>query len=107
MPTLKISKEVNANTEDAETVVPASGKTLVITRFVGAGAFSQNAVIKLIWDYSGTQDVIWTIKGTSRMPFQHTIPAADTDGIKKLAVALDNSHSGKLFMSGYVEYSEV
>jgi len=101
---LKISKEVSATTEDCVSHTVADGKKLFIDKFVGEAAFTTNAVCKLVWDYGGAgEQVIWTTKGSSKMPFTHEVTG---DGVKKLAVCLDNGTAGALVMSAYMEGEE-
>lgn len=105
---LMLSKEVSALTEESVEFAPAQGKAVKISKFVAEGAFSENAVVKLIWDFEGAGETpIWTIKGSSEMPFIHTIPKKDVNGTKKLAVVLENSLLGPVFLSGYVEFEEL
>jgi len=103
--TLVIAKEVTTATEDCETAVPANGKKVVIHKFCAEGPASPNSVVKLIWDWGEAGEfLIWTIKGSGQMPFKHVI--TDADGVKKLAVCLDNGEVGDVFLSGYIEYFE-
>ena len=104
---LIISKEVAGNTEDCVTAIPTAGKDVFIFSFFGSAAFSQNAVVKLVWDFGGTEELIWTVKGEMPMPFKYTIPSASVDGVKKLAVCLENTGTGSVYLSGYCEFKEL
>jgi len=102
---LKVSQEVAAAKIEADEYVPAAGSIVHINKFIANGAYTPNAVIRLVWDYEGSEEVIWTIKGESLMPFEHKI--TDGDGIKRLALVVDNSHTGALYLSGYVQLAVV
>lgn len=98
---LEISKEVAASTEDCDTYTPANGSVVNILKFVGSAAFSPNASVKLVWDWDGAgETVLWSHKGEGVAPKRFQVTG---DGVKKLAVCLDNGETGALFMSGYAE----
>lgn len=97
---IKISAEVPLGNEYAEYHVPANGKKFTIVKFFGEAAFSKNSVVKLLWDYNAAgEQILWSIKGSSSMPLNIELTG---DGVKKLAIALDNGELGSVFMSGYV-----
>jgi len=101
---LRISKEVTAGETDIDFYIPPAGKTVSIVKFAGDGAFSQNSVVRLTWknnEVEANRVHIWTIKGETKMPDQYEIPSSDTDGVRELAVCLENGEAGALFMSGY------
>ena len=98
--TLHLSKGVAATTEDATTYIPANGKQVDIISFCGEGAFTPNCAIKLIWDWTGTDTILWSIKGSSKIESLPPVTAAN--GIKKIALTLDNGETGTVFMSGRV-----
>ncbi len=103
--TLYISKDVATGTEDCDTYVVPSGKTLEIVHMKGEAAFSPNSAVKLVWDWSGAgETVLWSIKGSSEIGADVTegFPAMVGDGVKKIAVCLDNNEAGSVFMSGHV-----
>lgn len=101
---MTISEEVSSGSEECVSYTPPSGNDVHIYLFAGEAAYTKNAAVKLVWDYGGGgETVIWTIKGSGSMPFTHVIPSADIDGVKKLAICLDNGESGALFMSGHAE----
>jgi len=103
---LKLSKEVAATTEEYVEFTPAAGKNILIFNFSGSGSYSVNSVIKLIWDFGGSEQLIWTIKGERPMPFKHLIPGASVDGIKKLALSLENTALGPVYLSGFAGFEE-
>ena len=99
---LIISKEVSAATEDAQTVVPANGEKITVYNFRTSGPSMPNAYCKLIWDWGGAgEELLWSSTGIETCPqtFQKT-----GDGVKKLAIALDNNEDGALVMSAYCRY---
>lgn len=99
---LIISQEVPAGTEVASSMVPASGKKTVINIFQGSAAYNPNAVCKLVWKFgSGSETVLWTVKGESQLPTKIELPIGEIDGVNVLAITLDNGNSGNLFMSAY------
>ncbi len=97
---IKLSKEVASATSDAETYIVPSGKNAFVRDVCGDGSASPNAVIKFIWDYGGTDELIWTIKGSATVPVEKSFLG---DGVKKLAVELENTSSGPMFLSGLMK----
>jgi hypothetical protein len=96
------SQEVAASTEESFEYTPANGKKFIVDQFFGDGAFSQNVVVKLVWDYGGgAEQVLWTIKGSSQLPPNKTFELTG-NGTKKLALALDNGASGPVYISGFI-----
>lgn len=98
---LKLTKEVDAATEDCETYIPANGANVTILKMVGETASNLNTTVKLIWDLGGTETLIWAIKGSNEIIFDNE--RLTGDGVKKLAICLDNGESDKETMSGYAE----
>jgi len=92
---LTVSEDVAGSTEVSHSYVPEDGSTIWVEEFVGDGAFQPNAVIRLEWD----GDILWTIKGSSKIPFKKKI--TDTDGVKSLDLICDNGETGALYLSGY------
>jgi len=105
---LIICSEVAAGTTDAETYTPSSSVTsLEITSFVGEAAFSPNSVVKLVWKWdhaTETEVLIWSTKGSSQKDLSYEI--TDCDGVRKLAVVLENGEDGSIVMSGECEFRE-
>lgn len=99
---LRISEEVGAGTETVEDYVPAAGKGFVIRVFYGSAAYNVNCVCKLFWKYGEAgEQLIWTIKGETRMPFQFIVPSSDVNGTSKVAISVENGGSGPVYMSTY------
>jgi len=96
---LVISKEVAAQTEECVTFIPPSGEFFV-THFIGEAAFDTNCAVKVVWDSDGTPEILFSTKGS-------TIADLDIsrigDGVKKLALCLDNGLLGPVVMSGIVD----
>lgn len=105
---LRIAKEVDSGTTVAETYTPAASvHEINVLTFQGAAAFSPNSVVKLVWNWDhATEDeeIIWSVKGEHSMP--ESYPISNCDGIRKLAVVLENGEAGKLVLSGYASLRE-
>ena len=95
---LMISEELNLGQEIAETVIPGNGKKIYIEEFYGSAAFTSNSVVRIVWDYGGNDEILWSIKGEGQMPFKINRTG---DGSKKFALVCENGELGKLFMSAY------
>jgi len=111
MPTipLRVSEEIPGSTDSFEEYIPTPGKEILIRLFHGSAAFTQNSYVAVIWKFmhaTETEEIIWSLKGEGKMPFKHTIPASEVDGIRKLAVVCSNGETGNLIMSGYSELWE-
>ena len=91
--------EVTASTEDAAEYVVASGKKATVVQFDADAAFSKDSVVRLIWDYGGTDTLIWSIKGGAGLPRDY-YPVVVGDGVKTLAVVCENGEAGSLFLAG-------
>jgi hypothetical protein len=100
---LSLAKEVSSSTTEANTVVPASGKEVTVTKFSGHAAYSVNSCVKAVWDYDGTEEIIWSTKGDDTEEIHHTLTG---NGSKKLAIVLENGEDGALVMSGKIGYWE-
>jgi len=99
---LAVSSEVASGTTDCDFYVPPSGSIVNIVFFRADAAFSTNSVVRITWKNDhGTESPVhlWTIKGDGEMPYQPEI--TDTDGVREIAVCLENGDAGGLFMSGY------
>lgn len=102
MPTLEKAGLVTPSTPLVDEVTPVAGKTLFVDKFVGNDATSALAACLLIWDYGGAgEEILWAINQGKDLP--HEIRRT-TDGVKKLAVVLDNACSQNYYMSAFCEY---
>jgi hypothetical protein len=103
--TLKISESVSASTDVADTYVVPDGQKILIYNFMAEASFSQNSVVCLVWDYGGTDEILWSTKGS--LDYLPSPVEKTGDGSKKLAVELKNAEAGALVLSGYCEFKDV
>jgi hypothetical protein len=80
--------------------VPPAGKTWEIVRFVGSAAYLAETSVKLVWDQGGAgEEVLASTHGDSNVEFVRQVVG---DGIKKLALVLENtSQSGQALGARY------
>lgn len=105
---LFLSSTVPGVTERARTITPASGEKIIITAFGAEGAYDNNVACQLLWDYGGQNEtVIWSVRGSGKMPFNHTVPSSDTDGSKKLAIAISNATLSAIHASVYMSMTRI
>lgn len=97
---LIISKRSAAAESTASAYVPPNGAILIIESFNGESGFSTDTVVRLEWN--GV--IIWTTKGSGKMPFEKVID--DCDGTKKLALIVDNGINSSIYLSAYVKFQE-
>lgn len=104
---LKLSENVVSIPPDNEVfmaITPRADKSIIILDFIGEAAFNGKAVVRLVWKYnhlSETEENIWIINGAGKMLHKKIIPASDVDGIRKLALVLNNTMaSDSVFLSG-------
>lgn len=96
----RISESVAAMTQEYQSYVPPAGSTVDIVEFLAEAAYERDIEAAIIWDYEGpNEQFLWTIKGSGKFGNKITIPSTDTDGIKKLALVLDNGTLLSLTMS--------
>ena len=109
---LKISGAVASSQEasDALEVAPIAGKTIIIHSYHGEADYSKNSNCRIVWNYNHAtepEEVLWTIKGSSQIPFQLTIKPADLDnppdGTRNLAIVNDNAEASSIYMSSHAE----
>lgn len=93
---ISLSKSVAATTEDVSTFIPATGDFWV-TGFCGEASFDTNCAVKIIWDYGGTEEILWSTKGSTNVPLNIKRTG---DNAKKIALTLDNGLAGSVIMSG-------
>lgn len=107
---LHIAKEVAAGTEDCVSHTPTNGKTIRVSRFYGEAAFSKNSAVKLVWDYEGAgEEILWAFKGGDPLPHElRDSPLLERigDGVKKIAVCLDNGETGAVILAGFAMINE-
>lgn len=99
---LIVSEEINAATDVADIMIPANNTIVWINCFHGDAIFTTNSYCAIIWKYDHATEseiIIWSTKGSSKMPLKKKI--TDTDGIRKLAVLCSNGEAGAVVMSAY------
>ena len=95
---LKVSELLNGNASAADFLVVPNGKIAIITEMVGSTSVTENTVAKLVWDYdSGNEQVLWTVEGNGMLPRHMCVQG---DGVKKLAIEVENPPGGPRWMSG-------
>jgi hypothetical protein len=101
---LNLSKEVAASTTMANTYIPASGKIVSVICFCGNAVYTVNSVVKAVWDYDTVnEEIIWSSKGDVQTDLNYE---ATGDGVKKLAIVLENGEDGPVVMSGMIKFVE-
>lgn len=103
---LRLCGEVPSGAEStwANTEVIPNGKRVEVIHLCGHGPGTVNSVIKAVWDYEGAgEDVIWSTKNDANDEIYY---AAVGDGIKELAIVLENGEDGPIVMSGCTKYVE-
>ena len=93
--------DVNGNTvQTSETVVPV-GETWEVQKFVGAGAYLSDVEVKLIWDYGGASpEILASTHGDANIVMARQLVG---DGVKKLALALENDTAAQHTVGGLWE----
>jgi hypothetical protein len=100
---LHLAQTVDAETDDAVTMIPADGATVVLDKFVGSFTANKTATICVIWDYGGTEIVIDLV---ANMNIKQLIGTGD--GIKKVGLVLSNFETvDTISMSGTAVILEV
>jgi hypothetical protein len=95
---------VTSGTQAVKEVTPTAGKTLYIESFEGNDSTSALAACLLVWDNGGpSEEILWAINQGKGLPQDIRRPA---DGIKKLAIILDNACTNDYYMSAHCEYDE-
>ena len=82
---LHLAQSVDAETDQAITMVPEDGADVILDKFVGAFAANKAATICVIWDYGGTEVVIDLVANPSVKQLIGT-----GDGSMKVALVLSN-----------------
>ena len=104
MPTLEKAGLVIAGSILVDEAVISNGQKIYVDNFVGNDATSALSACLLIWDYGGAgETVLWAIN--QGVGLQHSIRLTG-DGVKKLAIVLDNACSQDYYMSAHCEYLE-
>jgi hypothetical protein len=97
---LELAKQVLSADEECDTYIPPLDKDFNVQEFYGEAAYSTNSAVKLVWDLDGAnEEILWATKGSGGMPNIDIIRTGD--GVKKLALCLDNGEADPIFMSGH------
>jgi len=97
------SKKVLATTRESHEYIVPNGKKFRVIEFFGETGSGGNCAVILMWDTAGVQKPLWIIKGSNEMPNlagPKTL-TTDTNGVKKLAICLDNAGSNNVYMAGF------
>jgi hypothetical protein len=85
--------------------VPANGKTWEIIRFVGSAAYLAQTTVKLVWDHGGAgEEIIASTHGDTNLELVRQVVG---DGIKKLALVLENDGVSGQLLGGRCEAREL
>lgn len=100
--TIQLTKQVAATTEDVQTVIIADTKNMEILMFKANSVPNEKCTVKLIWDHGEVGETLLEIaQGNAEITTSHKVVG---DGVKKLAIALDNDLSVAVFMNGFCKY---
>ncbi len=85
--------------------VPANGKTWEIVRFVGSAAYLPETDVKLVWDLGGAgEEVIASTHGDANVELVRQVAG---DGVKRLALVLENDSLSARILGGRYEAREL
>jgi hypothetical protein len=92
---------VPAMTIEVEDQVIPDGEIWLVIRFVGNAVYAQDAEVSLVWDRGGAAEkLIASTHGDADIPL--AVPLVG-DGVKKLAIVLDNSPTAEHTLGGVWE----
>lgn len=99
---LQISHLVPSGDTASDTYVIPNGLTARVMLFEGSAPSSSLSVLRLIWRWGEgvDEESHWTIANDKPMP-RYFIPEFVGDGVKKLAVCLDNGCTSDYYMSAF------
>ena len=101
--TFRLSGNILSLTENFQEYTPPANSTVKIVSVVGEGAYTVNSEIRVVWDYGGgNPEILWSMRGSSKFNNTIEIDSSKTDGVKKLALVVDNGELDSLSMSGYM-----
>ena len=100
---ISAAKVLPAGTDHVVEYTPASGSEMEVIEFIADAAFTNLACVQLIWKYGTSDELVWSITGSSSMPQRFKPPTIEIDGVNKLALILKNDTAGQVSLSGYVE----
>ncbi len=88
---------VTAGTNSWDDVVIPSGETWRVTKCFGAATYQGDTGVEIVWDRSGTPEVIFGTYGTYHLDM---VKEFIGDGIKKLSIKLGNGSASNTFLMG-------
>jgi len=100
---LKLIQEVSAGITIANTYVVPSGVVCNVYKFRGNAVYSKNSIVKAVWDYNGNEELIAVTKGDVELDLAFEVTG---DGVKKLAVVLENGEAGPIIMECEIMFTE-
>ncbi len=103
---LRLSQQVDGLTQECVTYTPPAGSEVGVKLFSGEGTGQPNAAALLIWKFqhaTETEEILWSTKfSSSASQAIRILDAGETDGVRDIALCLDNGEVGDLYMSCYV-----
>lgn len=99
---IRLSEAVPSATQVYKEYVPPAGSTIYLMDILAEAAFTINSEIRIVWDFGGVEEILWTMRGSSQFNYRITIDSSKTDGIKKVALVADNGENITLNMSAYL-----
>ena len=84
------------STTTRDQVIP-NGETWQVSEFQGSAAYSPDASAKVIWDRTGTPDVLASTHGDATFILMRNCAG---DGTKKLSIVLDNQTANEQLLGG-------
>lgn len=103
----RISESVALQTEFFQSYTPPVGSTIEILEIIAEASYNSNSEVRVVWDYEGEQEFLWTMRGSSKFYKKIIIDASKTDGTKKLALVADNGELSSLTISAFMSINVV
>jgi hypothetical protein len=100
--TLRIAQSVLASTQVADTLIIPNGETATVEYLSASCPDTPLGVACLIWDYGGTEEVLWVFQREGIKPSEDVISVVG-DGVKKLAVCCDNGDTTDYFFNAFAK----
>ncbi len=100
---IRLSESVPLATQIYKQYTPPAGSIVYLMDLQAEAAFTVNSEIRIIWDFGGQdEEILWSMRGSSKFEPKLTIDSSKTDGNKKIALVADNGETLALNMSAYV-----
>lgn len=97
-----IYQEVAALTEVTSEMIPANGVSWEIQSFTGNGAYDASVTVKLVWDFGGGGETV-LVSTHGDLVDRLRNDQVTGDGVKKLAIVLDNQSNTAQTIGGQYE----